>query len=123
MKSTFKIDGGRVLLDKIDLVTDGARSSLHGDVNLRYWPEQMFRVKSTIDFARMREIFFAREQFSLSGTGQFTGYFHLFKEPLPDGTNRTGRELTGTFTQPARRRQRPNGSTICAARSGGRQTG
>ncbi len=100
MTSTFKIDDGRVLLDKIDLITDGARSSIHGDVNLRYWPEQMFRVKSTIDFARMREIFFAREQFSLSGTGQFTGYFHLFKEPLPDGTNRTSRELTGTFTSP-----------------------
>jgi hypothetical protein len=97
MRSTFKIDGSRVLLDKIDLITDGARSSVYGDVNLAFFPEMMYRVESTFDFNRMRQLFFARETFNLSGTGHFSGNFHLFKEPLPDGTNRTGRELSGTF--------------------------
>ena len=101
MESTFKLDGARVVLDHINLVTDGARSRIHGDVNLNHWPEQMFRVESTIDFERMRQIFFARESFRLTGTGEFAGYFHLFKEPRPDGQPpRTGRELKGTFQSP-----------------------
>jgi hypothetical protein len=97
MRSTFKIDGNRVVLDGIDLITDGARSRVYGDVNLAHFPEMMYRVESTIDFRRMREIFFAREAFTLSGTGRFLGHFHLFKEPRPNGTTGTGRELFGTF--------------------------
>jgi len=100
MRSSFKIDGSRVILDKIDLITDGAHHSIHGDVNLKYWPEQSFRVESTFDLKRMRELFFAKETFELSGNGRFAGYFHLFKEPRPDGTTRTGRELAGTVTSP-----------------------
>jgi hypothetical protein len=100
MRSSFKIDGSRVLLDRIDLITDGAHSSVHGDVNLKYWPEQSYKVESTFDLKRMRELFFAHESFALAGNGRFSGYFHLFKEPRPDGTNRTGRELVGTVTTP-----------------------
>jgi hypothetical protein len=100
MHTSFKIDGGRVLLENIDLITDGARSSVHGDVNLAYWPEQSFRVESSFDLKRMRELFFANEQFALSGDGRFAGYFHLFKDRRPDGTSRTGRELIGTLTSP-----------------------
>ncbi len=37
----------------------------------------------------MREIFFARDKFSLFGEGHFTGTFHMFKG---------GRELKGDFT-------------------------
>jgi hypothetical protein len=98
MESSFRIDGTRVVLEKIDMITDGARSSVHGDVNLKYWPEQSYRVESTYDLRRMRQLFFANEQFELTGNGRFEGYFHLFKEPMPDGTNRTGRELFGTFS-------------------------
>ena len=36
----------------------------------------------------------------MSGAGDFTGTFHLFKEQLPDGRTRTGRELKGDFTSP-----------------------
>ena len=97
MTSSFRIDGSRVVLEKIDMITDGARSSVHGDVNLKYWPEQSYRVESTYDLRRMRQLFFANEKFELAGNGRFEGYFHLFKEPMPDGTNRTGRELSGTF--------------------------
>src|SRR4029079_1674307 len=48
MNTSFKIDGGRVLLDKIDLITDGAHSTVHGDVNLAYWPEQSFRGSTAV---------------------------------------------------------------------------
>ena len=98
MDSRFTIDGGRIVLDPINLTTDGTRSVLKGDVNLNYWPEQMYSVQSGIDLPRMREIFFADDEFTLSGTGQFDGVFHLFKDFRPDGTQRTGRELKGTFT-------------------------
>ena len=97
MTSNFKIDGGRVIFDRIDLTSEGAKTVVNGDVNLSFWPEQMFRVQSTIDFERMRELFFANETFRLGGTGRFDGVFHLFKEPLPDGRTRTGRELKGAF--------------------------
>jgi hypothetical protein len=98
MRSTFRIDDGRVLLNRIDLKTDGARTILRGDVNMRYWPEQMYEMTSTIDFSKMREIFFARDTFSLSGTGQFNGTFHLFRDMHPSGERRMGRELKGVIT-------------------------
>jgi hypothetical protein len=88
MSSTFKIEDGKVLLDRIELLTDGAKSLATGEVDLGRWPEQTYRVKSRVHFPRMREIFFARDTFSLHGDGDFAGTFHLFKG---------GRELTGTF--------------------------
>jgi hypothetical protein len=91
MRSTFKIDGGVVRFDRIDLRTDGARSELTGDVDLGRWPEQIYRIKSRIEFPRMREIFFARDTFTLYGEGRFAGTFHLFKG---------GRELKGAFSSP-----------------------
>ncbi len=45
----------------------------------------------------MREIFFARDTFSLSGKGDFDGTFHLFRR-WSNGRARTGRELKGTFS-------------------------
>lgn len=98
MNTAFTIDGGRVVLDPINLVTDGTRSVLKGDVNLAYWPEQMYSVRSTIDLPRMRALFFANDDFELAGTMAFDGVFHLFKDFRPDGTQRTGRELKGDFS-------------------------
>ena len=97
MSSTFKIDAGRVVFDRIDLTTEGTSSVLVGDANLAYWPELMVQVKSTIDLPKMRKLFFAGDSFTLVGESQFLGTFHLFKELLPDGRSRTGRELKGTF--------------------------
>ncbi len=88
MTATFKIEGGKILFDRIDLVTDGAKSFLTGRVDPARWPEQIYNVKSRIHFPRMRELFFARDTFSLYGDGDFTGTFHMFKG---------GRELKGTF--------------------------
>ncbi len=97
MSSTFKIEGGRVIFDRINLKTEGTESVLNGDVNLTHFPELMFQVKSTIDLPRMRQLFFAGDTFTLNGKSEFLGTFHLFKEPRADGTTRTGRELKGTF--------------------------
>jgi hypothetical protein len=96
MSTTFRIVDGKVVLDRIDLLTDGARSELTGEVDFRRWPEQLYQVRSRIDFARMREIFFASDTFTLAGEGDFAGTFHLFREVV-NGRSRTGRELKGRF--------------------------
>ncbi len=91
MQSRFTIEGGLVRFSRIDLLTDGAVSNVTGTVDLGRWPEQTWQVRSDVDFARMREIFFAREPWRVAGQGEFTGTFHLFKG---------GRELVGTFFSP-----------------------
>ncbi|HVL52775.1 MAG TPA: hypothetical protein VM344_00775, partial [Vitreimonas sp.] len=91
MRSRFRVDGGKVLFDRIDLRSDGAVSVVDGEVDLGRWPEQTYRVRSTIDFATQKHIFFHGENFEVSGRGEFEGVFHLF---------RGGRELTGTFSSP-----------------------
>ncbi|MGQ0732646.1 MAG: translocation/assembly module TamB domain-containing protein [Acidobacteriota bacterium] len=88
MSTSFRVEDGSIVLDNIDLRTDGAESRLTGVVDLRSWPEMTYQVKSRIQFPTMREIFFAGESFSLHGDGDFIGTFHLFKG---------GRELKGTF--------------------------
>jgi hypothetical protein len=88
MRSQFTVDGALVRFSDLDLVADGSVSDITGVVDLGRWPEQTWHVRSKVDFPRMRQLFFAREPWRLSGTGEFTGTFHLFKG---------GRELTGTF--------------------------
>jgi hypothetical protein len=96
MSTSFRIVGGKLLLDRIDLRTDGAKTDLTGQVDLTRWPEQVYNVRSRVNFPRMREIFWANDTFSLLGEGDFTGTFHLFKEVV-NGRQRTGRELKGNF--------------------------
>ena len=96
MRSRFKLQGGKVSFDRIDLDSDGARSVAVGDVDLGRWPEQLYQVRSTIDFPTQKDIFFHGQKFNVSGTGEFTGTFHLFKG---------GRELKGTFSSSGRRRE------------------
>jgi hypothetical protein len=88
MKAVFRVDGGNVHFERMILNTDGAQSIITGDANIPNWPEMTYQVKSTVDFRRMRELFFADEKYTLSGEGRFDGVFHLFKG---------GRALTGTF--------------------------
>jgi hypothetical protein len=91
MDSEFTIDRGLVKFSRLDLKADGSVSTVTGTVDLARWPEQTWNVHSRVDFPRMREVFFARESWRLTGYGDFTGTFHLFKG---------GRELKGTFTSP-----------------------
>jgi hypothetical protein len=88
MRTTFRVEDGKIVLDDTQLVTDGAVSELKGVIDAARWPEMTYQVKSTVQFPRMREIFFGKETFSLHGEGEFTGTFHLF---------RGGRELKGRF--------------------------
>ena len=92
MKARFVLDGPRVHLDRIDLATDGAQTVASGDVDFAHWPVQLYRVKSTVHFPRMREIFFTDERWALAGDGDFTGTFRLFNG---------GYDLSGTFTSQA----------------------
>ncbi|MGH9374285.1 MAG: hypothetical protein ACRD15_22440, partial [Vicinamibacterales bacterium] len=91
MQSRFKVADGKVVFDRIDLTSDGARSVVAGEDDLCLWPDQMYRVTSQIDFPTQKNIFFHRDRFAVSGQGAFQGTFHLFKG---------GRELKGSFTSP-----------------------
>ncbi len=91
MNFSFRIDKGIVDLDRIDMFTDGAVSKVTGKVDLGHWPEQTYQVNSRVDLWRMREIFFADQQWRSRGAANFTGTFHLFKG---------GHQLTGRFASP-----------------------
>jgi hypothetical protein len=87
-KTRFTLDGPKVHLARIDLDTDGARTVASGDVDFAHWPEQVYRVKSVVQFQRMREIFWKDEKWTVPGEGDFAGTFRLYKG---------GHELSGTF--------------------------
>jgi hypothetical protein len=91
MRATFEIRDGKVILDRIEIDTDRARTVGTGEVDFRRWPEQIYRVVSTVDLAWGREIFFADAAWRARGTATFKGSFHLFKG---------GHELRGDFTSP-----------------------
>jgi hypothetical protein len=88
MKAVFSVEGGLVHFERMALSTDGAESQITGDADVKNWPEMTYQVKSIVDFKRMRELFFAKDSYTLSGQGRFNGIFHLFKG---------GRALTGDF--------------------------
>jgi translocation and assembly module TamB len=88
LTTSFRVQGGKIVLDRISLKTDGAVSEMTGSVDPAQWPEMFYQVKSRVQFPRQREIFFANDNFSLYGEGEFGGTFHLFKG---------GRELKGNF--------------------------
>jgi hypothetical protein len=89
MKTKFRLDGSFVHLTQLAFDTDGSQNSGGGVVDFSQFPEMRYDVKSRVNFPRMREIFFKKENWALSGDGDFTGTFHLFKG---------GHDLSGTFT-------------------------
>jgi hypothetical protein len=89
MDSHFRIDGPKLHFNRLDLVTDGAVSAMTGDIDFNNWPSQVYQVKSKIDFPTQKGIFFAKDTFTVSGTGMFEGSYQLFKP--------SGFELKGTF--------------------------
>ena len=88
LTTRFTLDGPIVDLKHIDLTTDGAKTHVSGAVDFSHWPEQRYNVTSDIDFARMRQLFFASEKWDVAGEGQFTGIFHVYNG---------GQELSGNF--------------------------
>ena len=55
----------------------------------RRWPEQSYDFESRVQFSRMNDIFFSDQGWDLTGVGDVTGKFSLFKG---------GHDLVGTFT-------------------------
>jgi hypothetical protein len=88
LKSRFVIEGGRLRMEHIEIDSDGATTVASGDLDLSRWPDMRYSVRSRVGFARMREIFFRNETWALTGDGDFTGTFRLFKG---------GHDLSGTF--------------------------
>ncbi|HMF94111.1 MAG TPA: hypothetical protein VKE96_07455, partial [Vicinamibacterales bacterium] len=93
MKAQFVIDGPRIHLPHVDLESDGAKTTLSGDVDMGHWPNQGYRLHSRVNFPRMRQLFFKDAAWGLSGDGDFDGTFRLYKS----GEN-TNRDLAGTFS-------------------------
>jgi len=91
MRSRFTVEGPQLQFSGIDLVSDGARSQLTGSIDFAHWPEQIYQIKSTIDFPTQKNIYFHQYAFTAFGQGHFQGTFHLFSG---------GRELKGTFDSP-----------------------
>lgn len=88
MDSQFTIEGSNLQFSRMSLLSDGAQSQIVGHIDMAHWPEQMYQIRSRIDFPTQKDIFFHRDRFTTSGQGEFDGTFHLFKG---------GRELKGTF--------------------------
>src|SRR4030095_6816835 len=61
MKALFRVEDGVVRFELMPRVTDGSQSVITGDTDIAHWPEQTYQVKSTVDFHRMRELFFSKE--------------------------------------------------------------
>jgi hypothetical protein len=89
MKAWFDIDGTRIHLSRIDLNTDGASTVARGELDFAHWPDQTYQVKSRVNFPRMRQLFFTRERWEVSGDGDFAGRFSMSKD---------GPDLAGSFT-------------------------
>jgi hypothetical protein len=90
MRSRFSMKGPALHFSQLDLITDGAVSTMTGDIDFNNWPAQLYKVKSRIDFPTQKNIFFHRDKFVVSGQGDFEGTYELFR--------RGGFELKGSFT-------------------------
>jgi hypothetical protein len=95
MQTRFKIDGGKIILEDINLQSLGASTKVTGYVDIPNWPTMVYNVKSRLDFPIQKAIYFKDMNFTVAGTGDFLGTFRFFKTPTG-----TGRELKGTFTSP-----------------------
>ena len=92
MDADYVLDGGLVDLTRVDLWApdDGFRARVDGRVDMLNWPESTYNVREmSIDLPAMKEIFFAGDDFTVTGKGAFRGVWRLFEG---------GRELAGSFS-------------------------
>ena len=86
LRTWFRIEDGKILLDRIELDTDGAKTLCTGVVDSRHWPEQTYNVDSTIQLPRMREIWWANETLLAGRAGALQGPLpHLQGRPRAEG--------------------------------------
>ena len=120
MKSRFEIDDGRIVFDRMELTTEGTRSELVGDVNMRYWPELMLQMKSSIDFPKQRELFFAGDTFSLTGKGAVHRHVPSVQGADAGRPAAHGPRAQGAVHRPTSSASIDTASTTCAATCAGR---
>jgi hypothetical protein len=84
----FAVREGLVLLENMALDADGAQVRGTGRIDAAKFPEATYALTSTHQLPRTRAIFYAKDQFRLSGEGQFAGDVRMFKG---------GYEVTGGF--------------------------
>ena len=121
MRSRFKLVNGKVTFDRIDLTSEGAASVIDGVVDLGRWPEQIYRIKSHIDFPTQKNIFFHRDRFSAYGQGDFQGTFHLFKGGRASRESRSAARDRRRDT--ARPRSRSSAHLSCRSAPSGSRSG
>ena len=67
MQTRFRIDGGKILLEHINLQSAGASTAVTGYVDMKNWPDMLYNVKSRIDFPIQKGIFFKGMNFTVAG--------------------------------------------------------
>ena len=88
MKARFGIDGSQLHMTRIDIDTDGAQTVAVGTVDVSRWPEMVYDVKSRVNFPRMREIFFRKEDVGADRRRRLHGHV-----PSVQGRPRSGRQI------------------------------
>ncbi|MFP5378493.1 MAG: translocation/assembly module TamB domain-containing protein [Vicinamibacteria bacterium] len=88
MRGAFHIDGPVLRFDSVEFLSEGARTTGTGVVDLSQWPEQTWQLESRMTLKEMRRIFFANDTFELGGEGAFRGTFRMFSG---------GRRLEGDY--------------------------
>ena len=97
MRTTFRIVGGKVVLDRIDLTTDGAESLLTGEVDLARWPEQLYHVHVEGRTCRGCARSFSPTTSSRCRARATSPAPSTCSARRSNGRSRTGRELKGNF--------------------------
>src|SRR4029079_16034978 len=69
MQTRFRIDGGKIVLEALNLESAGASTDVTGYVDIKNWPEMLYNVKSRIDFSTQKAIYFKDMNFTVAGRG------------------------------------------------------
>ncbi len=86
--TAFAVRDGRVVLEDMALEADGAQLRGTGTIDPANFPAATYQVTSHHELPRARAIFFAKDDFRLSGEGDFAGTVDMFKG---------GYEVKGSF--------------------------
>ncbi len=89
--TSFAVRDGQVVLENMALDADGAQVRGSGTLDPVNFPEATYQLTSRHQLPRARAIFYAKDEFRLSGEGNFAGAVRMFKG---------GYEVKGDFVSP-----------------------
>jgi hypothetical protein len=78
LRTWFRIEGGLVHVERGEVDTYGSTTVARGVIDPSHWPEQRFETVSTVQMPAVREVFWARDTFSLTGEAHVTGSLHIY---------------------------------------------